>query len=302
MRIDEARHFTSKTVLCTLLHEAEAPDPPIRLRRGNKIFRENLEAIVPTLMENVLGIRAVRMEDLPDELQHTKERKPDVLRRVTNAGGETFVLHLEFQLADDPDMVYRMADYCVMLVRKYRLEVRQYVVFLGEQPPQMPTRLVSRRLQYEFDLIAFNQLDYGLFLSASDPEAIMLGVLANFGQLPPAQAALTLLRRVEETSTDGLTLQKHLAQLRILAHLRNLQPLIDTLMDSLAKHIRMENDPWFQKGREEGRLEAMEEAEHNAKKELVINLLKNTDFDAPKIATLAGVSVAFVEEVKKGIG
>jgi len=58
-------------------------------------------------------------------------------------------------------------------------------------------------------------------------------------------------------------------------------------MDSLAKHIRMENDPWFQKGREE------------ATRNFVLALFQNTAFDAPKIATVAGV---FVEEVKKGLG
>lgn len=257
----------------------------------DKIFRENLDAIVPLLMERVLGIQAVEMEDLPDQLQHTKEREPDVLRRVKDARGETFVLHLEFQLADDADMVFRMADYCIMLARKYRLEVRQYVVFLGERPPQMPARLATGRLQYEFDLLAFKQLDYTLFLKAPDPQAIMLGVLANFGNHPPAEAALALLRRVEATSTDGLTLQKHFAQLRIPAHLRNLQPLIDTLMDSLANHIRMENDPWFKKGREEATKERDEQ--------FVESLLKNTDFDTPKIAMLAGVPVALVEEVRK---
>lgn len=196
-------------------------------------------------------------------------------------------------------MVFRMADYCIMLARKYRLEVRQYVVFLGERPPRMPARLATGRLQYEFDLLAFKQFDYTLFLKAPDPQAVRLGVLANFGSQPPAEAALALLRRVEETSTDGLTLQKHFAQLRILAHLRNLRPFIDTLMDSLAKHIRMENDPWFKKGREEGQEIGREEATRHKDEQFVESLLKNTDFDAAKIALLAGVTVEWVEEVKR---
>lgn len=104
---------------------------------------------------------------------------------------------------------------------------------------------------------------------------------------------------VEETSTDGLTLQKHFAQLRILAHLRNLRPLIDTLMDSLANHIRMENDPWFKKGREEGQAKGREEATRQKDEQFVESLLKNTDFDAAKIARLAGVPMELVEEVRK---
>ena len=58
----------------------------------DKIFRENLEAIIPGLMENVLGITAVSSEELPDDIQHTKERKPDVLKKVTDSQGNTYVL------------------------------------------------------------------------------------------------------------------------------------------------------------------------------------------------------------------
>jgi phosphoserine phosphatase len=62
-------------------------------------------------------------------------------------------------------------------------------------------------------------------------------------------------------------------------------------MDSLADFIRMENDPWFKKGREEATKERYEQ--------FVESLLKNTDFDAAKIAMLAGVPVELVEEVRQ---
>ena len=65
---------------------------------GPKIFKENIEAVIPALMRKVLGINAVQSEDLPDDLQHTKERKPDVLKKITDEQGETFVLQSEFAL------------------------------------------------------------------------------------------------------------------------------------------------------------------------------------------------------------
>src|SRR6201995_2521574 len=78
----------------------------------DKILRENVEAVLPGLIKNLLDIHAVYTEELPDDVQHTKERKPDVLKRVTDDNGKTFVLHLEWQVADDADMVYRMVEYC----------------------------------------------------------------------------------------------------------------------------------------------------------------------------------------------
>ncbi|GAB2593298.1 hypothetical protein [Spirosoma areae] len=107
----------------------------------DKIVKENLEAAIPALLERLLHIHPVDSEELPDDLQHTKERKPDALKRIRDVNGKTFILHLEFQVADDPDMIYRMGEYCVMLARIYRLPVRQYVLFMGDKLPKMPTEL-----------------------------------------------------------------------------------------------------------------------------------------------------------------
>ena len=57
------------------------------------------------------------MEELPDDVQLTKERKPDVLKKATNSKRETFVLQIEFQVANDDEMVYRMHEYKAMLIR-----------------------------------------------------------------------------------------------------------------------------------------------------------------------------------------
>ncbi len=53
----------------------------------DKIFKENIEAVIPGLMRKVLGITAtaVHSEELPDDLLHTKERKPDVLKKITDS-------------------------------------------------------------------------------------------------------------------------------------------------------------------------------------------------------------------------
>ena len=63
----------------------------------DKILKENLEAIIPGLMENVLGITAVYSEELPDDLQHTKERKPDVLKKITDNQGDIYVYRSNFR-------------------------------------------------------------------------------------------------------------------------------------------------------------------------------------------------------------
>ena len=188
----------------------------------DKILKENLEAIIPGLMENVLGITAVSSEELPDDVQHTKERKPDVLKKITDNQGSTYILQIEFQVADEPEMVYRMAEYYIMLERKYQLAIRQFVIFLGSATPQMTTRLDRPNLKFDFPIISFVTLDYQLFLRSDRPEDVLLSILANLGGDNVELALRQIVQRVEETSHTDFSLRKHVNQLRVLAQLRNL--------------------------------------------------------------------------------
>lgn len=159
------------------------PVKEIRQKRQSgqydKIIKENLEITLPVIIKELLGIEIAESEELPDDLQHTKERKPDALKKVTDINGSTFVLHVEFQLKDDAEMVYREADYCIMLMRRYRLPVRQYVIYLGEAQPSMPTVLHSERLTFSYDLVPISQAHYQLFLKSENPEVKMLGILGR---------------------------------------------------------------------------------------------------------------------------
>jgi hypothetical protein len=49
-----------------------------QVNQYDKILRENIEAALPGLIRNLLHIHALNTEELPDDIQHTKERKPDI--------------------------------------------------------------------------------------------------------------------------------------------------------------------------------------------------------------------------------
>src|SRR5579872_6977330 len=152
-----------------------------QVHQYDKILRENIEAALPGLLKNLLGIDAVHSEELPDDVQHTKERNPDVLKKVTDKNGETFVLHVEFQVTDENEMVLRMAEYYIMLLRRYKLPIRQCVIYLGEGAPRMEDTIHSDQMQFKYRLIALSGIDYRLLLGADNPEEKMLAILANFG-------------------------------------------------------------------------------------------------------------------------
>jgi len=261
----------------------------------DKILKENLEAIIPGLMENVLGIRVVASEELPDDIQHTKERKPDALKKITDTQGNTYVLQIEFQVADEPEMVYRMAEYYIMLERKYKLPVRQYVVFLGSAIPQMPTRLESANLTFDFPLIRFAALDYRLFLRSNRPEEVLLSILANFDANHVDVTLKQIIQRIEETSSGDFSFKKHFNQLRVLAQLRNLGIKLKIAMDSIMPFISPEKDVLYLIGEERGE----EKGERKANERFVRSLLTKMNLTVEQAADVAGVSVAFVEQVRQ---
>ena len=253
----------------------------------DKIFKENIEAVIPSIIKNLLKILVVSSEELPDDIQHTKERKPDVLKKVTDENGNTFILQIEFQVADEPEMVYRMGDYYLMLERKYNIPVEQYVIFIGTGLPKMPTKLITKRMSFEFSLIAFSTLDHHIFLNSDKPEEIILGILADFSQDKPEKAVKNIIQRIEETTEGDFALSRYFQQLRILAQLRNLDFLIDHLMLSITEFFKEERDPFYIRG------------EKKAQEKFVSYLLKEGNRTIQQIAEIAEVSIDFVKSIQE---
>jgi hypothetical protein len=259
-------------------------------REGNiydKIVKENIESIIPALMNSVLGFKVLESVVIKEKLQQTKEKEADVLRIITDPTGRKFILHLEFQVDDYKKMVYRMIDYWGLLKSKYHLPVRQFVIYIGDKEPTMKTVLSEDGNYFQFQLINITQFDYLRFLNSTNPEEIILAVLGDFGSESPVTALLQIIQRLEETKTDQNTLQKHFNQLRILTKLRKLDLKFDDMIQNMAKYLDVKNDYLYIKGREDEKIG------------FVTNLLTESDFTIDKIAKIAGVAVDFVKSVQR---
>ncbi len=259
-------------------------------REGNiydRIVKENIESIIPALMNSVLGFKVLESTVIKEKLQQTKEKEADVLRIITDPSGRKFILHLEFQVDDYKKMVYRMADYWVLLKSKYKFPIRQFVIYIGNKEPTMRTVLSEDGNYFQFQLINITQFDYLRFLNSINPEEIILAVLGDFGNEQPANVLSKIIQRLEETKTDANTLKKHYRQLRILAKLRNLNLKFDDMIKNMAKYFDVENDPFFIKGQE---------------KELskfVAFLLREGNRTFEQIADIADTTVDFVKSVQQ---
>ena len=71
----------------------------------DRIIKENIEAVILPLSDKLFGIRPEAMEEITVDLHLTLERKPDVTRRITDEQGRKSILHIEFQVSDETEMV-----------------------------------------------------------------------------------------------------------------------------------------------------------------------------------------------------
>ncbi|KJR42980.1 Transposase (putative), YhgA-like protein [Candidatus Magnetoovum chiemensis] len=80
----------------------------------DKIIKETLNDIVSVLISEVLGINADRITQLKTKMQITDEREADFIFEIEE-NGKVYLLHIEFQTTNDPNMPIRMLRYWVFM-------------------------------------------------------------------------------------------------------------------------------------------------------------------------------------------
>lgn len=196
--------------------------------------------------------------------------------------------------------------YKAILLEKFGLPVRQFVIYLGKsKKPNIPTSIISSDLKFTYRLINIIDIPADIFLQSDSPEGVILAVLGEFNNLPANQVIHQILNRLQELALDENRLQKCVVHLRIFSQLRNLQSQTANQIKIMALKIDIRKDPFYEKGKIEGKAEGIEEGIQKGIEEksleIVINLLKNTSFTDEKIALLSAVSLDFIREIRKSI-
>ncbi|MDZ7900255.1 MAG: hypothetical protein U5N85_19805 [Arcicella sp.] len=151
-----------------------------------------------------MKINITESEEIVLKLQRTKEREADFLKIITTDKGEKFILHIEYQVANDSDMVHRMIDYWNLLVRKYSLQVEQYVIFLGNEKLIMRAKIDESNMKFHYRLINFKELDSQLFLQSTVAEEMILAILGDYGNDTAAKVVYEVVKRIEQSEPQTL--------------------------------------------------------------------------------------------------
>ena len=151
--------------------------------KGNvfdKILKENIKQMIKPLAQELLKKPIKSIKPLPTKMQTTLEIESDDFNLVELTDGEKMILHLEFEVALNPDMVYRVGEYHAVNQRKYKLPIHHYVFYLGEKKSKISTQLKLEEVYTGFTLISINEKQPTEYLSSDIPEVVIMAILSNY--------------------------------------------------------------------------------------------------------------------------
>lgn len=265
----------------------------------DKIFRENIEPLFLSFVERSLGLQISKKEALLDKIVSTTTREMDSLYKIETKDGMEFILHLEVQSKDNPEMIYRVSEYHALALRKYKLPIKHIVVYLGEKKSSMQTSLPTKMVFTDFELLSLHNLNTKNLLNSNVAEEVLLAILSNYEKTESGKVIQSILLRLQNLCSDKKQLKKFTSQLTILSKLRNLEDQTVTKIKDMTQLFDIRTSILFKEGLEQG----LEQGEHRGelKKQLVMiaNMLVSTDLSIEQIASLAEVEIFFILMIKE---
>jgi hypothetical protein len=149
------------------------------MQEGNKydwVVKDLFQRDHPSLLDQLTAGVNVR-EVLNVELARVEERRADLVLSLA----DKTILHIEFQSGNDKDMPYRMGIYCLLLGQKYRLRVRQVVLYLGQAKMRMEDHVDMGETKAGYTLLDIREMDSNGFMASGRPGDLALAMLARGG-------------------------------------------------------------------------------------------------------------------------
>ncbi len=274
----------------------------------DKIIKENILPSVVMLVNQVLqlDIDIQNLSDLPEQIQTTIEREPDVLKMVNfpNEPHKNYILQIEFQTLNNDEMHKRMMEYYAILHRKHNVPLLQFVIYIGHKKMEMQNEIRHNDISFRYNLFNMETINYNDFLVSDIPEVVMLGVLSGFGHEEKETVLTKLLNKIVTLSTtlprykNTNIKDKFVTQFSVLSKVKKLHHFIPQILKKMALIFNIEDDEFYKQGLQIGVQQTLEKA--NLEKDQLIqkNILKayQSGIDIGMISNIFDVSI---EEVKK---
>ena len=276
----------------------------------DKILKENAEQLFLPLVEERLNIKIKSFQPLQEKLQTTIEREMDFFYEVTTETEISFLLHLEFQTENDPEMIYRAAEYHGMAFRRKKIPIKHIVIFLGAGALTMKTEIAEEEVFKGFEVIHVYTMNTSVLLASQVPEIILLAILSEIPSDKIESVLRLLIQQLKKVCKNENQLSRYLKQLIILSRLRKFEDTTIKIIEDMPITYDIETDYLYLRGEAKGvakgeaRGEAKGEARGKIKGEIKKSILGtkkmlDKQFDILLITELLDLEEAFVLQIQK---
>ncbi|MBK8735898.1 MAG: Rpn family recombination-promoting nuclease/putative transposase [Saprospiraceae bacterium] len=271
---------------------------PKEINIFDQIFKEYAEPIFLPFIERLLGQKIIKKESLKDKIQTSIERECDFLFEITLENSEHFILHIEFQSQDDPTMLQRMAEYHGIIFKKYQMEIKHYLIYLGERPTKMPSKLEDRFVFKEYQLINLSETDPETYLQSNIPEEFILAVLSRYPKEQYEGILRSIVNKLFTVVKNKPLLEKYTKQLIFISRLRKLELQTTKILEIMPIMIDIESDGLYLKGISQGLSQGLSQGISQAKVEIVIKGFKN-GISIDLLSKISGLSTEEISTLLK---
>lgn len=257
----------------------------------DRIFKENIEALLLPLLKKVLGLSPPKLQPIDAKLQVTQEAEMDNIRRVVHDDPALdYGLQIEFHIADE-DLRKRNLLHHALFHSITGLPLRQIVIYGGRSDPRHITQnhLLTQGLELSFEVLVLKQIPKELFIHSDIPEEVVLAILCDFGEDQPEQVVRQILQHLHKICRSPNRIKKYQKQLLTLSRLRKMEIIVKSQVEAMTFHYDIETDGLY--------LQGLEEGAELKEREFIKNLWSLQEFSLEKIALLSGTSLERVIEI-----
>jgi len=115
------------------------------------------------------------------ELPRVTQRRVDLLFEVIRT---LELILIELQSFNDPRLPLRMAEYALLVAQIYQRFPELYVLYVGSEPLNMATELVTPCLTCRFQIVDIRDWDAETLLEGKHPADAVLAILGNHSDRP----------------------------------------------------------------------------------------------------------------------
>jgi len=255
----------------------------------DQVVKENMYSVMTWFAQKQLGLKPKRIQPLPTELSHILERRIDGVSLVETfeEGEEDFLLHIEVQRSNEPHIHYRMMEYKGMLLHQYKMPVIQYILYIGDEPMNMPNEYTDAQWTVHYELKDMKSISAFSLIKSPVPQEGIMAILADYEGQAPALIVEEILKKLKMLVKSEKEFQKYLSQLLILAKLRNLAKEVENQANMLDITFTIEDVPFYSKIKSETQIE------------IAKRMLQANEFSIQQIAAFTSLPEATVQSLSQ---